>query len=140
MAEVPTVCHPYAPCGNLSFKVLYPPRRKRGSLPNFTYRNGYLAGSQVSQGVSSALQCLDPFICILPRVLTLQDLMAGLLLAESLFSVEQLKPWWRLWSYPIPAFQYHGKLPSLPHPIMPPPPLPANHSVTSVPCEFCSKM
>ena len=30
--------------------------------------------------------------------------MAALLLAEEFFSVDQLKPWWRLWAIPTPMF------------------------------------
>jgi hypothetical protein len=43
--------------------------------------------------------------------LFLQDLMAALLLAEEFFSVEQLKPWWRLWAFPLPDFNLDSMLP-----------------------------
>ena len=35
--------------------------------------------------------------------------MAALLLAEDHISVEQLKPWWRLWGFPTPSFKGNGK-------------------------------
>ena len=49
-----------------------------------------------------------------------QDLMAALLLAEEFFSVEQLKPWWRLWALPTPMFTLEGGPPSC-LPILPAP-------------------
>ena len=41
----------------------------------------------------------------------LQDLMAGLVLAEGFLPAARLKPWWRLWTFPAPLVSMGGDKP-----------------------------
>ena len=74
---------------------------------------GMLKDAQKSSGVLVAW-VMNPHGCchVLHAIRWwLQDLMAGLMLAEGFLPAARLKPWWRLWTFPAPLVSMGGDKP-----------------------------